>query len=280
MQILKVYLCVITRIEMFKNVLLKTIYEKRWFIVFWGFGVVAMSLLMMGFYHSFQGGDYDQILKNVPKSLQGFVGNLASLKTVPGYVSQEVFALRVPLLTLIMGVVLFTGLLAGDESEGVLQSLLGQPVTRLRVFVQKFLAGSFISLLICACAFIGVGLGLLLIHENMSFLRLVQAIFGVWLLTMVFATFAFCVGAITGKKGLTGSVAGLFTFGTYLITSFAPSVSGLSKIDKLSPFHYYNNPSIAEFGLKGNNVLILGGVSLILLIISVYIFIKRDIYLR
>jgi ABC-2 type transport system permease protein len=265
---------------MFNNIISKTIHEKRWTLLFWSIGVTAMALLMMGFYHSFSQGGLGQVYENLPKTFQGLVGNLESLKTVPGYVSQEIFSLRIPMLTLIMGIIVFTGLLAGDENEGTLQTLLAQPVSRTRVFTEKYLAGTIISFIICASAIIGVWVGLIFIHEQMSFARLLEAVIGVWLLTQVFGTVGYALGAITGKRALSGSIAGLAAFGTYLITSFQPNVRGLTQIEKFSPFHYYNKPSITEYGLKFNNGLIMLTVIIIFLLISLIIFNKRDIYQR
>ena len=263
---------------MFKNIFIKTLHERRWMVLFWAVGVAAMALLMMGFYHSFQ--DFDQVLQNLPKSVKGLVGNIASLKTVSGYVAQQVFALRVPLLTLIMGITLFTGLLAGDEGQGTLQTLLAQPVSRTKVFIEKFLAGTLITFIICSGAIVGVLVGLVLIHEQLSFVRLLQSVVGVWLLTLLFGSLGFAIGAITGKRGIAGSATGLIAFSSYLITSFAPNVSGLKSIEKFSPFHYYNNPAITEYGLKGSNVLIMVGATTVLLVISLIIFSRRDIYQR
>lgn len=264
---------------MFRSVFFKTLYEKRAQTLFWSFGIIAMSVLMMSFYHSFQGGGFDEALKSLPKSFQGLVGDSASLKTVPGYVSQQVFALRIPLLTLIMGIMLFTGLLAGDEGNGTLQTLLAQPISRSRVFIEKFLAGLVISLVICGATIIGVEIGLLMVHEHMSLLRLVQAVTGVWLLTVLFGTIGFTLGAVTGKRGLAGGVTGVVAFSTYLLTSFVPNVSGLASVEKfISPFHYYNKPSISVYGLNGENVLIMLGVIAAFLAISIIIFRKRDLY--
>lgn len=265
---------------MFNNVLNKTVFEKRWFTLFWMLGVVAMAMLMIAFYHSFSQGGLEEVYQNLPKSFQGLVGNLESLKTVPGYVSQEIFALRIPMLTLIMSVVLFSGLLAGDENEGLLQTLLTQPVTRTKLFVHKYLAGSVVSFLICVSAIVGVWVGLFLIHETMSFEKLFEAVIGLWLVTLLFGTLGFSLGAITGKRALSGSIAGLAAFGTYLLTSFQPNVSSLTQVEKLSPFHYYNKPSITEYGLKFNNVTVMLIVVALLLIISWIVFNKRDIYQR
>lgn len=261
-----------------KTILTKTLYEKRWTILFWSIGVILMSLLMLTFYPTFKQGEFDQVLKSLPKSFQGLVGNADSYKTVPGYVAQQVFALRIPLLTLVMSVTLFTSLLAGDEGNGTLQTLLAQPVSRLRVFIEKFVAGALTSLVICSAAIIGVLGGVLIVHEHIGIGHLAEATIGVWLLTLVFGTIGFALGAITGKRGMAGGVAGLVTFASYMITSFAANVSSLTTVEKLSPFHYYNNPATAQYGLRLHNVLVMVVVIVVLLIVSSVVFIRRDIY--
>lgn len=265
---------------MFRSVLTKTLYQQRWSMVFWGLGVIGMCLLMVAFYHSFSGGQFDEALKNLPESMKGLIGNIGSLKTVPGYVAQEVFGLRIPLLTLVMGIMLFTGLLAGEEGEGTLQTVLSQPISRLRVYSEKLLAGIVVSFVICMTAVLGVKLGLVMIHETMSLMKLFEAVLGVWLLTVLFGSIGFAIGAITGRRGFAGSIAGLLAFSTYLLTSFASSVSGIKTIEKLSPFHYYNNPAIAQYGLTAKNVWVMVGVSAVFLLVAAVIFQKRDIYQR
>ncbi len=263
-----------------KSIFFKTLYEKRWMILFWTLGVAAMAMLTLSFYSTFRDGNFDEVLKNLPKAAQGLAGSLASNKTIPGFVSQQVFALRVPLLTLIMGIMLFTGLLAGDEGEGTLQSLLAQPVSRARVFIEKFVAGMIISFIICTGAAIGIKLALLIINEQLNPWALMQSVIGVWLLTLVFGTIGFATGAITGRRSVASGVASLFAFGTYLISSLAPSVSSLETIQKISPFYYYNSPPTAVYGLKLSNVLVMAITTLVLIAVSLFIFNRRDIYQR
>ncbi len=265
---------------MLKNVFLKTIYEKRWATIGWSLGVAAMTMLTFAFYPSFKQGGFDEVLKNIPKSLQSLVGDPNSYKTVQGFIGQEIYALRIPMVTLIMGIVIFTGLLAGDEDKGTLQTLLAQPVSRGRVIIEKFLAGAVICFLVCAASVVGIYLVVPFIHESANFGLLLQATLGVWLLTMLFSSVGFAAGAITGKRGLAGGIAGLITFGTYLITSLVGNVSSLKPIEKLSPFHYYNNPLIAKNGLSAKAVLALAIPTLILLCVSWLVFNRRDIYQR
>ncbi len=265
---------------MFRNIFLKTLYEKRWMLLGWTIGVAAMAMLTFAFYPSFKQGGFDEVFKNVPKSLQSLIGDPSSYKTVQGFIGQEIFALRIPMVTLIMGIVLFTSLIAGDEDKGTLQSLMAQPVSRTRIVIEKFLAGALISFIVCAGAMIGILLVVPFIHEHANLVRLLQATTGVWLLTMLFSSVGFAIGAITGKRGLAGGVAGLITFGTYLITSLVANVSSLKPIEKISPFHYYNNPLIAKAGLTLHDTLILVIPTFLILVFTLAIFKRRDVYQR
>lgn len=263
---------------MFKNVWGKTLHEKRFFTLFWFLGVIAMTLLTMSFYPSFKQGGFDEAYKSLPKNVQALTGSLVSIKTVPGYISQQIYAFRIPLLTLIMSITMFAGLIAGDESEGTLQTLLAQPVSRLKVFVEKYLAGLIIALIVCFGSVIGVFIALALINEYINFMYLLAAMVDAWLLVMLFGTLAFAIGAMTGRKALAGGVTSLIAFGAFLITSLAPNVAVLKQIEKFLPFYYYNNPATAINGLSLSNVLVLASVTMILLIVSLTVFMKRDIY--
>lgn len=265
---------------MLKTIFTKTLYEKRWMMLFWFIGVGVMAFITMTIYPSFREGGFDQLVQNVPKPLQAIIGNIADNKNIPGFIGQQIFAFRIPLVTLVFGIILFGGLLAGDEGDGTLQTVLAQPVSRSRVYVEKFLAGLVISLVVCAGAILGILLGLMLVNESFNLVRLLQSILNVWLLTLSFGSIAFAIGAITGKRGTAGGVAGLFTFGSYLISSLAVNVTSLEPFQKFTPFHYYNQPAVAVSGQSASNTLTLTGIVLVLTVISWFIFTRRDIYQR
>lgn len=262
---------------MFNSIFYKTLYEKRWFTLGWIVGLVAMAVLTMIFYPYFANAGFDEVINSAPKSVQGLLGDAAAYKTVQGYVDAQIFALRMPMLTLIMSITLFVGLSAGDEDRGTLETLLAQPVSRAKVFWQKFAAGAAICALACVAIFVGVVVSFLFIDGSMSLIRLAEACIGCWLITMVFAALAYAVGAITGKRGPTIAIASTVAFASYLITSLAPAVSKLDFAQRFSAFYYYNSPSITANGLALNNVAIMGVAILVLTIGSLLIFKNRDL---
>lgn len=262
---------------MFSGIFLKTLYEKRWFTLSWFVGIIVMGLITMVFFPYFSNSGFDQVVNSMPKSLEGLLGDANAYKTVAGYADAQIFALRMPMLTLIMSITLFVGLSAGDESRGTLETLLAQPVSRARVFWAKFWAGALICAVGCIGIFVGVVLSFVFIDGSMSLTRLAAACFGCWLITLVFGALAYAVGTATGRRGVTIALASIVAFVSYLITSLAPAVSKLDFAQHFSMFYYYNTPSIISSGLQLRNTGVMLGAIVILTIGSLLLFKNRDI---
>jgi ABC-2 type transport system permease protein len=219
-------------------------------------------------------------LKNVPESFQKLIGNADDYKTLTGYVDIQVIGQMI-FLTVIQGVLVGTSLLAGDESSGTLQTLLAYPVSRTKVYLQKF--GAMLVLLALAVIvgiFFGVLIGEPFVNDTVPVGNLLAAAFMTWLLTAFFGSLAYALGAITGKRSLAGGVAGVYAFAGYMITSISASASSLKTLDYISPFHYFNSPSVMRHGLDGSNILVLVTVMTAFIVVGWFIFRRRDIYQR
>jgi putative exporter of polyketide antibiotics len=79
----------------------------------------------------------------------------------------------------------------------------------------------------------------------------------------------------TGKKGI--AVAASYAAISFVVSSLAPAVDKLRAIDKLSIFHYYNNPQIMQHSLSGQSIVILCTVSSLLMLIGWVGFTRRNI---
>jgi ABC-2 type transport system permease protein len=262
---------------MLKNIYTKTFYERRWFLVAWAVGLFSMTLLTMIFFPYLKDSGFDEIAKSAPKSLQGLLGDTSSYATLPGYVGQQIFALRLPAMTIIMAIALFTGLSAGDENKGTQETLLAQPVSRRQVFWHKFGAGAVIMLLANIVIIFAVVTSFPVVKDSMSVVRLAEAALGCWLLTMVLGALTYGLGAATGKRGVTIGASSAVAFGSYLLTSLAPAVSNLDTAQKASVFYYYNTPSIADHGIRLGNVAVLGAIVAVALVIGLAAFVRRDL---
>jgi len=264
---------------MFNSILAKTLYERRLSTWVWTIAFVACVVLVVVLFPTFK-DSFGEALKDVPESLQGLLGNASDYQTINGFVDIQVIGQMV-FLTLILGIIIGTSLLAGEESSRTLHTLLAQPVSRTRVFIEKYLAIMIITAVACIGGiFGGILLGAIPIGElsNVDIGRSFQAALMTWLLTLAFATLAYTIGAITGKRGTAGIVAGFYAFATYMVTTLASSASALEKLNNFSPFHYFNQPSVIKHGLDIGNVAVLVVGILVLFAVGLIVFRRRNIY--
>jgi ABC-2 type transport system permease protein len=262
---------------MLRNILTKTLFEKRWMTFWWSLITLLLIFGIVILFPLFKDSLSD--LTNVPDSLKSLVGDATSYSTITGWLSFQVFDQMV-FIGVILGIIIGGSMLAGEENEGTLQSLLALPVRRSSVYVQKFLAIAVIIGIVMFCLFLAAWAGVWAIGEVVDVSRLFVAASMAFLLSLFFTALTYALGAITGKRGLAGIVAGLFAFISFMITSLAAGISALRYPEYLSPFHYFNKPSPLEAGLQTADALVLAGATLVLLVIGFVVFIKRDIYRR
>lgn len=266
---------------MLKTILGKTLYEKRVSTLIWTITFFAFVVLIVIFFPTLK-DSFGQALKDVPESLQGLLGNASDYQNINGYIDIQVVGQMV-FLTLILGIITGTSLLAGEENSGSLHTLLAQPVSRARVYIEKFIALAIILAVTCVIGtFVGIIVGALPVGEynNVDLGRSLQASCMIWLLTLAFGTLAYAIGAITGKRSVAGIVAGFYAFGGYMITTLASTASALDKLNTFSPFHYFNQPSVMKHGIDMGNVAVLVIGIVVLFVAGLVIFKRRNIYQR
>ncbi len=263
---------------MLKDVFQKTIFDKRWSTIIWAIAIALSCLLVVVLFPTFR-DSFGEALKDTPESLKSLLGEASDYQNINGFIDIQVINQMV-FLTLIMSIIMGTGLISGEESSGSLQTLLAQPVSRTRIYLSKLAAMSVLLLVATAGVFIGTYVGALMIGEttNLNETRLLQASFMTWLITLLFGVMAFVVGAVTGKKGMAGIVAGFFAFVTFMITTLAGTAEVLKTINYISPFRYFNTPSVMKTGLDTGNIIVLAGVTLLMAAIGWYVFTRRDVY--
>jgi len=263
---------------MFKSIFTKTLFDKRWSTLIWAIAIAIFCILVVLLFPTFK-ETFGKALQDTPENLRSLLGEAADYQNINGYIDIQVINQMI-FLTLIMGVILGTNLLAGEESDGRLQSLLAQPVSRSKIYWHKFLAMSLLLFLTSLGLFAGTLLATLIIGEanNLNIGRFFQATLMVLLITLAYASLAFCLGALSGRKGVAGVVAGFLAFTTFMITTLASTAKVLSSVNYISPFKYFNSPSVIKNGIDLKNVMILISITALCAIVGWIVFRQRDVY--
>lgn len=260
------------------SLLTRTLYEKRWFIAGWALVFAVMTALVLMFYPSFsQGPGIDELVKTMPQQLRGLIGNPDQYKSIDGFIALQIYDIRMPLLIMIMGLVLAVGLTVREEENGELRTLTAQAMSRSRILIEKWLAGSLIivilNLVAVAGTYVGVmALGETIPHELIWRLMFLSSLFGI-----VAFSIPFSIGLATGRRAPTMFIGLIVTMGSFLLTTFAKAVDWLKDWEVLSLLGYYDTGALREGTFNRLDVTILIIIGLVSLALVLVAFRRRDI---
>ncbi len=251
----------------------KILYQKRYLIIGWFAAVLFFTVLLMYFFPVFKNGDLSNSLKGLPSGLTKIIGNKSSWTTIGGYISDQLFSLRIPMFLTVLAIFLCNSFTSGDEKRGSLESQLSLTSNRSSIIFNKFIAIVLILVVVMSSVFLGIILGDKLIHYSYSLTHTLIIIVNCLLLCLDFGLLAFVSGCVFGKPSIAVSVASVYAFMCYLLSSMVSSVSYLRIPEKFSLFHYYQNNTV----FTAKDLIVLCGFGLICLIISLLAFNFRDI---
>lgn len=259
------------------NLLFKTLYDKRFFILGWSIGLAFLGFAMTAFFPSFSGGEIDQLLGALPPALQGLVGNLQDWHELPNYIGSQIFDIRLPIFVSILSILLAISLSVAEEEKGQLRTLLSLPISRRNIVVAKWLSIVMICFIASLAPLIGIELGLLVIGETIDLTVLLRLGLFTWLLVTTLATLIFAIGSATGKRALTTGVAIIVAIGSFLLSTFSQAVDWLEPYEKLSFFYYFPAVDIAKGTIEWGNVVVYAAIMLVSLFVALIFFARRDV---
>src|SRR6478752_1276285 len=100
----------------------------------WGLSLAALIVLTVAFYPAFRDQpELSSLIAGMPSALVDAFG-LADFGTPAGFLRGNLYAVLVPLMLALAGVLLMNGQTAADEDSGRMEPYLAQPVTRVAVF--------------------------------------------------------------------------------------------------------------------------------------------------
>jgi ABC-2 type transport system permease protein len=229
------------------------------------------------------GKKYDDILADLPPAMKSLIGSAAqgsgAFGTPEGYFSAELLALTGPLLVVAMGLLHGTRAVAHDEESGVLELLLAQPVTRVRVLLERF--GAELVLVVGVLAAGAVALLSLgpIVDFGLSVGQVLRAFFLLCLLSTEALALGLLLGAVTGRVGRSRASGGAVLLVAFLLHALGPSVSWLGWGEDVSPFATVVRADPFNQGIGLGTLLTLLLPTLVMVVAATRAFVRRDLLL-
>ena len=201
------------------------------------------------------------------------------LSTAGGYLGVELMGFMGPALIAVYAITAGSAAIAGEEDRGGLEVTLSAPVSRTRVFVQRFAALVIgIATLIIATGVVlwifsvvlGMGLGLDAIASAAAAL----GIFGLFA-----GAVAIAVGAATGSPAVARGVAALAVVASYLINALAQVTSTLRPARPISPYYLVLGNEPLAHGLRLTGAVSVLVAAAVIAAAGGILFARRDLNL-
>jgi ABC-2 type transport system permease protein len=229
-------------LPLLNGVLGKSIWDRRYSVWGWAAGLVTLMLLTFAAWPTFSkdSAAISGMISAMPEELFAMFGmtDPESLATAPGFISSRTYQSVGPIVIMIFAIGAVSGLIAKEESKGLLDMVLSNPVSRRSTLLAKVGAIALMTLFIGMVLAIFGLIGNALWSTELDVANIVAANVGLALLGLCFGGIAIAVWSIFGSGPAIGVTAAIGAI-SWFLNGFGAIVDGLSPMRSLSPFYWY-----------------------------------------
>lgn len=254
-------------------------WQRRWSTIFWSLSSAAFIILNLVFYPSFkdQAAELEKSLADIPDAAVQLMGGSDFFSPV-GYLNSQVFFIMLPMLLGILAISLGSKLLASEEQNHTIESLLARPISRSRLVLGKMIVGIIILALVTLATLLSTIVLAKIVGIDVSIQNMSVATLGCFLLVLSFGAIAFLLTSLGKARALSLGLTSAIAIGGYIISSLATTVTWLDIPSKFFPFEYYESELMLRSTYNWTNMLILLAVTVACGVLAWLSFRKRDIY--
>lgn len=243
----------------------------------WGLSLAALIVVTMAFWPAFRDEtELSDIIGSMPEPLLEAFG-LADFSTPAGYLRGNLYAVLVPLLMAVAGVLLMNAQTASDEDAGRMEPYLAQPVSRGSVFLGRVLAVGAWLVVIGALMLVAQVASNAIFDLEIAADRLVATIVLSVLLGAFHAGLAALVAGATGRPGLVLAVGLAVSIAGYVVIALFPISDVLEPWRHVSPWDWALGGDPLAEPTEAWRYLALGIPALALVAAGTWAFGRRDV---
>ncbi len=267
---------------MIGSVFLET-YKQTWKqMLYWGLGLAAIGLLVVLMVPLFDMNDMRELMENFPPFVLALVGidpsSLEIFTTNEGFVAISFFG-KSALIFAVYPVVMGMRITANDEDEGIMDVLLSLPVPRIQVVIEKFAAYTVSVIGVVAVIYLSMYFGVAISGVDLDMSRLTEVIFYLIPVMVFVMAVTMFVAVIVRRRQVALGIVTAFIIVSFMLQTIGTMATDTiaESIGQISFFTYYNASNILADGFIWSHIIGLIGLSLALLVFSLYSYERRDV---
>jgi ABC-2 type transport system permease protein len=234
--------------------------------------VVAMLLFGMLAYRDIDTSFYTD-LPEAFRALFNIAGDAAAAGLAYGAIYSSYGALTLASLAVSVG----AGSIAGEERAGTLGLLLGNPVSRTRVVLEK--EASMVALTAAGAALLLAG-GLavpVMLGVSTDGMDVAALTLHMFVIAVFFGTLALAIGSATGRRGAASGISATVMAVSFIAVGILPLVGGWEWVSWFFPWHYYDASEPVRNGVAWGHLGVLTAASAAFVAAAVPGFRRRDV---
>lgn len=248
--------------------------------LWWTVAMVVLAVAVGASYPAVResAGGLEELMNSLPEGFGEMLGAAGGIASPAGYLNSQFYANIFPILLMVFGVGLAAWTIAGAEREGTLEPLLANPLRRSRLAL-----GRYVGVVLLMIVPVIASTALFVVFrdsfelDDVAVDNLVAGSAGAFLLALLFASLTFAVGAATGRRGVAVAVGGGLGAATYVLFGLAAFVDLFKKIQWLSPWHWFLDPSPLTDGWTWASIFLPLVVTLPVVVFGTLWFTRRDL---
>jgi len=243
----------------------------------WTLSLSALIALTVAFWPAFrEEAALGEMIESMPQPLVDAFG-LANFGTPAGFLRGNLYAVIVPLLVAVAGVLLANGQTAGEEDSGRMELYLVQPVSRSTIFIGR-VSGALICLAVIAAVMLLAQLASDAAFDlKIGTDRLLATVMLCGLLGLLHAGLAAFVAGLTARPGLVLAIGLAVVVGGYVIMALFPISDVLAPWRHASPWDWALGGDPLVNATDAWRYLALGGPAIGLIAAGTVAFNRRDV---
>ena len=259
--------------------LLQEFRDRQRSLLWWSVGLVGWIAVVAAMYPTIRDASgIAQLVEQYPKSVLAIFGiESMDFGSGAGYLAGELFGFVIPLLILLVTVGAGGAIIGGAEELGTLDLVLSHPITRRRVLVESAVFVAVAAKIVGLVVLVSMLVMDPIVSLHLDLMNLLGAVVGLVLLGIVFGWLALVVGALTGSRSRALAVSGTVAAMSFVASSLAQLVPGISGVRFLSPFWWATSGSPLVHGYTWWYVFVLIGMAALTLLVGLLRFDGRDL---
>ncbi|MBE0684402.1 MAG: ABC transporter permease subunit [Anaerolineaceae bacterium] len=249
-------------------------------ILGWGLGVGLYGIMIVQMFETMaaQQGQLQKMIANYPKEFLAFFGGDANtIMTSAGYLHMYAFSM-LPIIISIYSILVGSGMIVSDEERGRLDLIIAHPVGRSAFFFGRFLGVVAAMLSILLIGWIGFSLLLGKSSLDVNVGQMLVPFISLFVQLFFYVAITLLLSMLLPSRTLAAVVGGVIVISSYMISSLAFMNEMLMTISKIMPYHYFQ--TVLEVNdLNLTWLFSLLGISLLMVILAWFRFLRRDIRL-